>query len=77
MDHRIKATSYTHRRTPDLYPGVNLSNRLYQHQSSIPLLGGAMNTPAYRASLPGKSIGYVPCDVPTANPLAPFNIIPS
>ena len=77
MEHRNRAITHRNRRTLDLYPGVNISTFRYQHQFSIPLLGGITYTPAYRASLPGKSIGYVPCDVPTASPLEPFNVIPS
>src|ERR1700752_658574 len=63
------------------YNGVQLSSRAtvsitnYQFQFSVPLLGGSMNMPAYRTSLPGASAGYVPCDVPSATPLAPCNII--
>jgi Flp pilus assembly protein TadG len=65
------------------YNGVQLSSRStvsissYQFQFSVPLLGGTMTLPAYRTSLPGESAGYVPCDVPTANPLASCNIIPN
>jgi Flp pilus assembly protein TadG len=54
---------------------VSISN--YQFTFSIPLLGGTMTLPAYRTSLPGESVGYVPCDVPAGNPLAPCNIIPN
>jgi Flp pilus assembly protein TadG len=65
------------------YNGLQLSSRSsvsitnYQFQFSVPLLGGTMNMPAYRTSLPGESAGYVPCDTPTANPLASCNIIPN
>ncbi len=65
------------------YNGLQLSSRAtvsitnFQFQFSVPLLGGTMNLPAYRTSLPGESAGYVPCDVPTASPLAPCNIIPN
>jgi Flp pilus assembly protein TadG len=65
------------------YNGLQLSSRAsvqinnFQFQFSVPLLGGAMTMPAYRTSLPGESAGYVPCDVPAANPLAPCNIIPN
>jgi Flp pilus assembly protein TadG len=65
------------------YNGIQLSSRAsvsvtgYQFQFSVPLLGGTMNMPAYRTSLPGESAGNVPCDVPTANPLAPCSIIPN
>lgn len=65
------------------YGGVLLSSRAtvsitnYQFQFSVPLVGGTMTMPAYRTSLPGESAGFVPCDVPTANPLAPCSIIPN
>jgi Flp pilus assembly protein TadG len=65
------------------YNGLQLSSRAsvsitgYQFQFSVPLLGGTMNMPAYRTSLPGESAGQVPCDVPSGNPLAPCNIIPN
>lgn len=65
------------------YGGVQLSSRAsvsinsFQFQFSVPLLGGTMTMPAYRTSLPGESAGYVPCDVPSANPLAPCSIIPN
>jgi Flp pilus assembly protein TadG len=65
------------------YNGLQLSSRTtvsitgYQFQFSVPLLGGTVNMPAYRTSLPGESAGYVPCDSPTPNPLASCNIIPN
>jgi Flp pilus assembly protein TadG len=65
------------------YNGIQLSSRTtvsinnYQFQFSVPLLGGTMNMPAYRTSLPGESAGYIPCDTPTANPLSSCNIIPN
>jgi Flp pilus assembly protein TadG len=65
------------------YNGLQLSSRAtvsitgFNFQFSVPLLGGSMSMPAYRTSLPGESAGYVPCDVPTANPLAPCSIIPN
>lgn len=65
------------------YNGLQLSSRAsvsitgYQFQFSIPLLGGTLNMPAYRTSLPGESVGFVPCDVPAANPLSPCSIIPN
>lgn len=77
MENRNKAIRKANRNTIDLYPCVNISSRHNQSQFSIPLLGGTLSTPAYRASLPGKSNGYVPCDAPTANPLALYNFIPS
>lgn len=65
------------------YNGVQLSSRAtvkitnYQFNFAIPLLGGSITMPAYRTSLPGESVGYVPCDLPSANPLAPCNITPN
>ena len=65
------------------YNGLQLSSRAsvqinsFQFQLSVPLLGGTINMPAYRTSLPGESAGYVPCDVPAVNPLAPCTIIPN
>jgi len=65
------------------YNGVLLSARSsvsitnYQFQFSVPLIGGTMTLPAYRTSLPGESAGFVPCDIPSATPSAPCNIIPN
>ncbi|MDQ6652756.1 MAG: pilus assembly protein [Acidobacteriota bacterium] len=65
------------------YNGVLLSSRAsvsivnYQFQFAVPIVGGTTTMPAYRTSLPGESAGYVPCDVPAGNPLAPCNIIPN
>lgn len=65
------------------YNGVLLSSRAtvsiinYQFQFAVPLVGGTKTMPAYRTSLPGESVGFVPCDVPTGNPLAPCPIIPA
>jgi Flp pilus assembly protein TadG len=65
------------------YNGVQLSSRAtvkitnYQFKFSVPLVGGTINMPAYRTSLPGESVGYVPCDLPAANPLASCNIVPN
>jgi Flp pilus assembly protein TadG len=65
------------------YNGLQLSARAtvsitnYNFQFSVPLIGGTVAMPAYRTSLPGESVGYVPCDVPSANPLAPCSIIPN
>jgi Flp pilus assembly protein TadG len=64
------------------YNGVLLSSRAtvsisnFQFQFSVPLIGGTMTLPAYRTSQVGESAGFVPCDVPTANPMASCNIIP-
>jgi hypothetical protein len=65
------------------YNGVLLSSRTtvsitnYNFQFAVPLIGGSLSMPAYRTSLPGESVGFVPCDVPSATPLAPCNIIPN
>ena len=65
------------------YNGIQLSARArvtiinYQYQFSVPLIGGTINMPAYRTSQTGESAGYVPCDIPSATPAAPCNIIPN
>lgn len=66
------------------YNGVQLSSRAtvkiqnYKFNFSVPLIGGTLTMPAYRTSLPGESVGYVPCDVGGGgNPLASCNIIPN
>jgi Flp pilus assembly protein TadG len=65
------------------YNGVQLSSRAtvkitnYKFKFSIPMIGATINMPAYRTSLPGESVGYVPCDLPATNPLASCNIIPN
>ena len=65
------------------YNGVQLSSRAsvsiinYNFQFSVPLIGGSMPMQDYRTSLPGESAGFVPCDTPTATPLAPCPIIPT
>ncbi len=65
------------------YNGVQLSSRAtvkitnYKFKFSIPMFGTTFNMPAYRTSLPGESVGYVPCDLPAANPLASCNIVPN
>lgn len=64
------------------YNGIQLSSRAtvsitgYKFQFSVPLIGGTLNMPSYRTSLPGESAGFVPCDLPSANPYAPCNIVP-
>jgi Flp pilus assembly protein TadG len=63
------------------YSGVLLGSRTsvsivnYQFQFALPFVGATTTMPAYRTSLPGESVGFVPCDVP-GNPIAPCNIIP-
>ncbi|HSS19568.1 MAG TPA: TadE/TadG family type IV pilus assembly protein [Pyrinomonadaceae bacterium] len=65
------------------YNGVLLSSRAtvsissYQFQFALPFVGATTTMPAYRTSLPGESAGFVPCDTPTANPLAACSIIPN
>lgn len=65
------------------YNGILLSSRAtvsinnYQFQFAVPLVGGTINMPAYRTSLPGESAGFVPCDIPSGTPSAPCNIIPN
>ena len=65
------------------YNGVQLSSRAtvkitnYKFTFTVPLFGATINMPAYRTSLPGESVGYVPCDLPASNPLASCNIIPN
>jgi Flp pilus assembly protein TadG len=65
------------------YNGVLLSSKAsvsiinYNFQFSVPLIGGSTPMPAYRTSLPGESVGFVPCDTPTATPLAPCPIVPT
>jgi Flp pilus assembly protein TadG len=65
------------------YNGVQLSSRAtvkiqnYKFNFSVPLIGGSITMPAYRTSLPGESVGYVPCDVPGPNPLGSCTIIPN
>jgi Flp pilus assembly protein TadG len=65
------------------YNGILLSSRAtvsitnYNFNFSVPLIGGSMAMPPYRTSLPGESAGFVPCDVPTANPLASCAIVPN
>ena len=65
------------------YNGLQLSARAtvsitnYQFQFNVPLIGGTLTMPAYRTSLPGESVGFVPCDIPSGTPAAPCNIIPN
>lgn len=64
--------------------GIQLGDRAtvsitgYTFQFSIPLVGGNLNMPSYRTSMPGESLGYVPCDDPApGDSLDPCNIIPN
>lgn len=53
---------------------VSITN--YQFQFTIPLIGTTINMPSYRTSLPGESAGFIPCDITSATPYAPCNIVP-
>ena len=59
------------------YNGLELSARAtvsitgYQFQFNIPMFGTTMNMPDYKTSLPGESVGYIPCDIPSGTPMAP------
>jgi Flp pilus assembly protein TadG len=65
------------------YNGIQLGSRAtvsvlnYQFNFAVPLIGGGVMMPAYRTSLPGESAGFVPCDTPSATPMAPCNIVPN
>jgi Flp pilus assembly protein TadG len=65
------------------FNGIQLSARAsvsiinYQYKFLVPLIGGTINMPSYRTSQTGESAGYVPCDIPSATPAAPCNIIPN
>jgi len=65
------------------YNGVQLSARTtvkitnYKFKFSVPFIGGTITMPEYRTSLPGESVGYVPCDIGGSNPLAACNIVPN
>ncbi len=51
----------------------------YQFRFAVPLVGGTVNMPNYRTSMPGESFGFVPCDNPAASAtlVACTNIIPN
>ena len=65
------------------FNGIQLSSRAsvsitgYQFKFSVPLIGTTVNMPSYRTSQTGESAGFVPCDIPSATPYAPCNIIPN
>jgi len=52
--------------------GIQMSDRAtvsitgYQFRFSVPLIGGTLNMPSYKTSMPGESFGFVPCDNPSA-----------
>lgn len=56
---------------------TNPSTGNYRFQFSIPLFGGTLTMPSYKTSLPGESLGFVPCDNSSPAPLAPCNIVPN
>jgi len=49
----------------------------YQFKFAVPLVGTTITMPGYRTSQTGESAGYVPCDIGSATPMAPCNIIPN
>ena len=65
------------------FDGIRLSARAnvnitgYQFVFAIPLIGATITLPTYRAALPGESVGFVPCDIPSSTPYAPCDIIPN
>ena len=65
------------------YNGLLLSSRAhvtisgYQFQFAVPIIGTSVTMRSARASLPGESVGFVPCDIPSSTPFAPCNIIPN
>jgi len=65
------------------FNGIQLSARAsvsitgYQFKFSVTLIGTTLNMPSYRTSQTGESAGFVPCDIPSATPYAPCNIIPN
>ena len=65
------------------FNGIQLSARAsvsiinYNYTFAVPLIGGTLSMPAYRTSQTGESAGYVPCDIPSATPAAPCNIVPN
>jgi Flp pilus assembly protein TadG len=70
---------------PDPNNGIQLGDRAsvsitnFKFKFAVPLVGGTINMPTYKTSMPGEALGFVPCDNPTAgNSLAPCtNIIPN
>ena len=65
--------------------GIQLGDRAtvsvpnYKFKFSVPLIGGTMNMPDYKTSMPGEALGFVPCNNPAAgqalNPCT--NIVPN
>ncbi|MCM3872075.1 MAG: pilus assembly protein [Pyrinomonadaceae bacterium] len=70
---------------PDPNNGIQLGDRAtvsitgYQFRFAVPLVGGTINMPDYRTSMPGEALGFVPCDNPSAGAslAACTNIIPN
>jgi Flp pilus assembly protein TadG len=65
------------------YNGILLSSRAtvsitnYKFKFDVPLIGTTISLGSYRTSLPGESAGIVPCNISSATPYAPCNIIPN
>lgn len=70
---------------PDPNNGIQLGDRAtvsipnYQFRFAIPLVGGTLDMPDYKTSMPGEALGFVPCDNPAAGGAlaACTNIIPN
>jgi Flp pilus assembly protein TadG len=58
----------------DNYNGIEMNSRAsvsitgYQFRFAVPLVGGTVNMPNYKTTLPGESAGYIPCDATHATP---------
>jgi Flp pilus assembly protein TadG len=65
------------------FNGIRLSARAtvtitnYKFNFAVPIVGTSINMPNYRTSMTGESAGFVPCDIPNANPAAPCAIVPN
>ena len=65
------------------YNGILLSSRAtvsitgMTFKYAVPLVGSSLALPAYRTSSVGESAGFVPCDIPSANPWADCGTIPN
>jgi Flp pilus assembly protein TadG len=70
---------------PDPDNGIQLGDRAtvsitgYKFKFAVPLVGGTINMPDYKTSMPGEALGFVPCNNPAAGAsLSPCtNIIPN
>ena len=68
----------------DNYNGIELNSRAtvsisgYQFKFAVPLIGGTINMPNYKTTLPGESAGFVPMNVSSGTPWKPdASIIPN